>query len=114
MIVYKLRQICIYSYILLQKKKNAIWKTIFHSPSNVLVNIIKILRVFFLLQTSPDGNTTTSVLTFTPTVDDGGKYLSCRGQIQMIPDSGKEDGWKLDIHRKFAVPLIMLLNYYSV
>lgn len=51
-------------------------------------------------QTSPDGNTTTSVLTIVPTVADGGKYLSCRGQQPNMSSSGLEDGWKLDIYRQ--------------
>lgn len=57
--------------------------------------------LFFSLQTSLDLNSTTSVLTFRPTVDDGGKYMSCRGQQNLIPDSGLEDGWKLEIYRKY-------------
>ncbi|XP_035894602.1 uncharacterized protein LOC118504344 isoform X3 [Anopheles stephensi] len=61
--------------------------------------------------TDPDGNITVSILSFRPTIDDKGKYLSCRAEMAVIPDAGKEDGWKLDIYHVPVVTLEYGTNY---
>ncbi|XP_067133867.1 protein turtle homolog A-like isoform X1 [Centruroides vittatus] len=47
---------------------------------------------------SLDGSKSTSILTFTPTLEDNGKYLSCRAENPHIPGSATEDGWTLEVH----------------
>lgn len=46
---------------------------------------------------SPDGNTTTSTLSFTPTSSDHGLTLSCRASNQMVPHSEMRDTWMLRV-----------------
>lgn len=61
---------------------------------------VKLQNMIVLLQTSNDGNTTTSTLAFVPKKEDSGKYLSCRAENKMLSSEGLEDGWKLEIHCK--------------
>ena len=41
---------------------------------------------------------TLSILNYTPTIRDAGKYMSCRAENPELPDATLEDGWKLEIH----------------
>ncbi|XP_055902155.1 protein turtle homolog A-like [Eupeodes corollae] len=45
----------------------------------------------------PD-NQSLSILTYTPSRDDDGKYLTCRAENQYIMDSAIEDKWRLVVH----------------
>ncbi|XP_055678044.1 hemicentin-1-like [Lutzomyia longipalpis] len=56
---------------------------------------------------SETGNQSLSVLTFTPTVDDDGKYLTCRAENPFIADSALEDKWRLVVHYMPVVTLKM-------
>lgn len=53
-----------------------------------------------LLQTSADGNTTTSVLSFMATKADAGRHLSCQAENRIMGSAPLEDGWVLQIQCK--------------
>ncbi|XP_065211946.1 hemicentin-1-like isoform X2 [Planococcus citri] len=56
---------------------------------------------------SDDSNTTTGVVTFTPSVDDFGKTLTCRAESQYPSENDRvyEDSWKLNVHH---IPIVSL------
>lgn len=63
-------------------------------------------KLLFSQQVSPDGNITSSKLTFQPTKSDNGKSLICRAendQVRQQLDSAAgivEDSWTIDVHCK--------------
>ncbi|XP_053984957.1 synaptogenesis protein syg-2-like isoform X2 [Hylaeus volcanicus] len=54
-----------------------------------------------------ENNETLSVLSFVPSIDDDGKYLTCRAENPLIRDSELEDKWRLDVQYKPVVTLKM-------
>nr|XP_018907738.1 PREDICTED: nephrin [Bemisia tabaci]XP_018907739.1 PREDICTED: nephrin [Bemisia tabaci] len=56
---------------------------------------------------SPDGNFTTSTLTFTPTLSDDGKSLTCRAENAHVRAGFEEDSWKLIIHYAPMLDLVL-------
>ncbi|XP_022644624.1 uncharacterized protein LOC111243395 isoform X3 [Varroa destructor] len=43
-------------------------------------------------------STSTSILTFTPGIEDNNRILACRAENKAIPGSALEQAWKLDVH----------------
>ncbi|KYQ58913.1 Hemicentin-1 [Trachymyrmex zeteki] len=52
-------------------------------------------------------NQSLSILSFMPTIEDDGKYLTCRAENPAIPDSALEDKWRLDVQYQPVVSLRM-------
>ncbi|CAB0005692.1 unnamed protein product [Nesidiocoris tenuis] len=65
------------------------------SPSNVCVQ----RRILF--QSSNDGNTTTSTLSFIATKDDDGKNLTCQAENTALSSKPIFDYWTLHIHCEY-------------
>lgn len=77
--------------------------------------MLTIFHSITLLQTSSDGNQTTSTLSITLSRSDAGKYLSCKAYNHMSPTDALEDGWRLDIQCKYCEFILMLQknkNFY--
>lgn len=70
--------------------------------------MLTIFHSITLLQTSSDGNQTTSTLSITLSRSDAGKYLSCKAYNHMSPTDALEDGWRLDIQCKYCEFILML------
>ncbi|KAL6432586.1 hypothetical protein ACFW04_006862 [Cataglyphis niger] len=64
--------------------------------------INKIAQVYSL-----ENNQTLSILSFVPTIEDDGKYLTCRAENLAISDSALEDKWRLDVQYQPVVNLRM-------
>ncbi|KPJ16337.1 Poliovirus receptor-related protein 2 [Papilio machaon] len=60
--------------------------------------------------TALDGNITSSVLTFVPSIEDSGRALSCRVVQPTLVHSTREDGWKLEIQYLPVVKLSVGAN----
>ncbi|XP_033322506.1 protein turtle homolog A isoform X1 [Megalopta genalis] len=48
-----------------------------------------------------------SILSFVPSIDDDGKYLTCRAENPALPNSALEDKWRLDVQYQPLVTLKM-------
>lgn len=54
----------------------------------------------YFFQTSNDGNTTTSTLSFTAKKEDSGKNLTCRAENPTVSSEILETTWTLHVHCK--------------
>lgn len=70
--------------------------------------------VHFQFSENPD-NQSLSVLTYTPAIDDDGKYLTCRAENPHIENSAIEDKWSLVVYCKYLLQkrkIILIISEY--
>lgn len=87
-------------------KKNISWKILYFylisanrvSYKFLQITILKIAKTNDCYSHLQDGM---SLLQFTPTVEDEGKFLVCRAENPKLPEAGIEDRWKLQVHCKY-------------
>lgn len=58
------------------------------------------MTVIIVFQQTEDEGQTLSVLKFIPSIEDDGKYLTCRAENPSIADSTIEDKWLLNVECK--------------
>lgn len=63
-----------------------------------------------LLQVSQDGNMTSSILTFQPTLAHHDKVITCRAENSKVQGGIAEDTWKLNVFCKYAFSLLLMYN----
>ena len=62
--------------------------------------LLMLIFFSFIEKVSPDGNTTTSVLTYVPSLEDQAKVISCRVEHTLLAYNSMEQGRKLTIQCK--------------
>lgn len=54
-----------------------------------------------------------SIMSFTPTVEDEGKYLTCRAENPSIENSALEDKWRLDVHCEYIYICVCIWHAHT-
>lgn len=67
----------------------------------IIPPMVSLTKPHTCFQFNEPDNQSLSILTFTPTREDDGKYLTCRAENQFIEGSAIEDKWRLVVHCKY-------------
>lgn len=65
-------------------------------------SIFVVVVEFWQYSEQPD-NKSLSVLTYIPSMEDDGKYLTCRSENTFIENSAIEDKWRLVVHCEYEI-----------
>lgn len=71
------------------------WKVIIE-----MIIIESVVCAFFFQFSEHPDNQSLSVLSYTPAVEDDGKFLTCRAENKFIENSAIEERWRLVVHCK--------------